>query len=128
MNMMILFDLFVLKYETSIHTMVLILDGNSEIGAPVRRNPFYKNFLRHFIRSRAVTNRLIFLRKDLFSFMRAQHVLSYHLMQVPWSIPRQLLFAKSINKHNILCNETWPFFTYSIIFHVINIFDQNSLA
>ena len=32
-------------------------------------------------RSRAVTNRKTFLRKDLFSFTSAQHVLSYHLIQ-----------------------------------------------
>ena len=28
----------------------------------------------------------IFTRKDPFSFMRAQHVMSYHLIYVPWPI------------------------------------------
>ena len=32
------------------------------------------------IGSSAVTNRIFFLRKDLFSFMRAQYVLGYHLI------------------------------------------------
>ena len=34
--------------------------------------------------SRVVVN-LIFLGKDLFYCMRAQHVLSYHLILVPWT-------------------------------------------
>ena len=40
--------------------MVLILDGNSEKGAYVRSNLCYLICLRHFIRSRVVTNRPIF--------------------------------------------------------------------
>ena len=60
--------------------MVLIIDGNSEIGTHVRNNLCYLNCLRHLLRWRAVTNRIFFLRKDLFSFMHAQHVLSYHLI------------------------------------------------
>ena len=63
--------------------MVLILDGKSEIGAHVRSNLCYLSCLRHLIRSRAVINHIFFLRKDLFSFMRAQNVLSYHLIYVP---------------------------------------------
>ena len=50
--------------------MVLILDANSEIGAHVRG----------MNRSRVVKNKIFFLRKDLFYFIRAQHVLSYHLI------------------------------------------------
>ena len=57
-------------------TMVLILDGNSEIGALC---------LRHLIRSRAVTFRIFFSRKDLFPFMHALHVLNYHIIKEPWS-------------------------------------------
>ena len=64
----------------SIWYMVLILDGNSVIDAHVRSNRFYLICLRHFISSRTVTNRFFFLRKDLLSFMRAQHVLTYHLI------------------------------------------------
>ena len=50
---------------------VLILDGNSEMYAHVRINPCYLICVMHLVRSRAT------------SFMRAQHVLSYHLIQVP---------------------------------------------
>ena len=55
--------------------MVFILDGNSEI----RNKISYSICLRHLIRSRVVTNLFFFLRKNFFSFMRAHHVLSYHL-------------------------------------------------
>ena len=41
--------------------LLLILDGNSEIGAHVRSNLDYLIFLKHLFRSRAVTN-LIFFR------------------------------------------------------------------
>ena len=57
--------------------------GNSEIGAHVRSNLCYWICLRHWIRLRAATNRVFFLTV-LFTFMRAQHGLSYHLIQVPW--------------------------------------------
>ena len=65
--------------------MVLIIDGNSEKGAHVRSNLSYLICLRHLNRPRAVTNRIFSLRKDIFSFMRAQLVLSYHLLKKPWS-------------------------------------------
>ena len=60
--------------------MVLVLDGNSEISAHVWSNLCYLTCSRHLVRSRAVTNRIFFLRKGLFSFMRAQHDLRYHLI------------------------------------------------
>ena len=41
-------------------TMVIILDGNSEIGAHVRSNFCYLTPLRHLIRSIAVTNLIFF--------------------------------------------------------------------
>ena len=41
--------------------MVLILDGNPEIGVHVRSNLCYFICLRHLLRSRAVTNRIISL-------------------------------------------------------------------
>ena len=37
--------------------------------------------LRHLIRSKAVTNRIVFSSKRLTFFMRAQHVLSFHLIK-----------------------------------------------
>ena len=53
----------------------LILDSNSEIGAHLRSNICNLTCSMHLIRSRSVTNRIFFyLRKDLFSFLRAQHV------------------------------------------------------
>ena len=55
--------------------MVLILDGNSLRGAHVRRNICYST-----CSSRAVTNRVFFTQNDPFSIMRAQHVMSYHLI------------------------------------------------
>ena len=51
----------------------------SEIGAHVGSNLCYLICLRHYIRSRAATNRICFSTKRLFSFMRAQQVLCYHL-------------------------------------------------
>ena len=41
---------------------------------------FYLTCLSHLIRTRADTNPMFFLRKELFSYMLAQHVLSYHLI------------------------------------------------
>ena len=65
--------------------MVVILDGNSEIGTHIRSNIWYLICLRLLITSRSVINRIFFLRKSLFFFMRAQHIMSYHLIQIPWS-------------------------------------------
>ena len=46
---------------------VLILDGNSEIGAHVRINNLYNLIcLRQLIRSRAVTNRIFFSKRPIF--------------------------------------------------------------
>ena len=58
---------------------VLILDGNSEVGVYVRSKLCYLICLRHLIRPIELKNPNLF-RKDLFSFMRAIHVLSYHLI------------------------------------------------
>ena len=59
--------------------MVLLLPGDLEIGAHIRRNLCYLIGLRHFIRARTVTTWILFFRKDVSSFMRAQYILSYHL-------------------------------------------------
>ena len=61
-------------------SMVPMLEGNSEISAHIRINLYYLICLRHLIRPRAVTHEIFFLQKDLFSFMREQHVLRYHLI------------------------------------------------
>ena len=57
--------------------MVLILDGNSEIGAHVICNLFHLICLRQFIRSRGVTNFILFSEKTI--FLSVLRVLSYHL-------------------------------------------------
>ena len=61
----------------NVKCMVLILDCKSEIGAHIRSNPCYLICLRQLIRSRAGENPILF-RKDQFSLMCAQNVLSYH--------------------------------------------------
>ena len=55
-----------------------ISDGNSEIGMLERSNFCYLTCSRHLLIQRAVTNRIFFLQKDLFSFMRALHVTIYY--------------------------------------------------
>ena len=62
-------------------TMVLIIDGESEFGTHVNRIICHLICLRHLMRSRAVTNLILFIRKDQFFFMRARHALSYQLIQ-----------------------------------------------
>ena len=46
--------------------MVPLLDGNSEIGEHVRSILCYLNCIRHLIRSRAVKNRVFFLKNTYF--------------------------------------------------------------
>ena len=76
---------FVAFYDSSLYwTMIFTLNGISEIGAHVKSNLRYSIFFKRLILSRAVTYRIFFLRKDLFSFICARHVLSYPLTQVPW--------------------------------------------
>ena len=79
--------------------MVLILDGNSEIGAHVGSNICYLICLRHLIRSRVVSNSIYFLEKDLISLMLAQDVLSYHVIQVPWY--RRAFSAKRMKNRRV---------------------------
>ena len=67
------------KYS-KVNLMELKIDSNQEISAYAWSNLCYLTCLRHLIGSRAGTNRTFFLRKDLILFMRAQHVLSYHLV------------------------------------------------
>ena len=63
----------------SANVKVLLLDGSH-----VRSHICYLICVRPFFRFRAGTNWIFFLRKDLFSLMLAQYILSYHLIQVPW--------------------------------------------
>ena len=49
-----------------IRTIVLILDGNSEIGVPVWSNYCYLIYLRCSVRSRSVTNRIYSPKRPIF--------------------------------------------------------------
>ena len=57
--------------------MVLVWDGNSEIGSHVRSGLCYLICSSHSFSSRAVTNMNCFFRIDLFSFIRTHHILCY---------------------------------------------------
>ena len=72
-NFMLILECDKKAFLVIIFFMVLILDSNSKIGAHVLNNLCYLICLKHLIRSRAERN-----WKNLFSFMRAQRVLSYH--------------------------------------------------
>ena len=63
---------------TRVWGMVLILDGNPELGAQVRSNLVYLICLRHSIRSRAVTNQIFFSENAYFPSSVAH--LSYHVI------------------------------------------------
>ena len=67
--------------------MVLILDGNSELGAHGRSSLYILISSRQLIRSRAVTlNSIYVTRKGLFSFMRTQHC-----TELPFNVSTMIL-------------------------------------
>ena len=74
--------MFLCRHGSTINLapMALILDGDLEIGAHVRSNLNHLICLRHLIRSREVTYRIFLHRKEVVSFLRAQHVLSYRIL------------------------------------------------
>ena len=72
-----------------VNSMVLMFDGNSELGAHVRSTNCCLICLRHLIRSRTDTI-IFFSPKDPFSFLRAQHGLIYRLIYLPWSTVKVL--------------------------------------
>ena len=59
------------------YTMVFVLDGNSDISAHGKKQSLFFFFVFFFLYVYALDRRLaqkiFFPRKDLFSFMRAQH-------------------------------------------------------
>ena len=59
--------------------MVLIIDGNSGIGAHMWSEIGNLISLRHFFLIESIRKTGSHFEKDLFSFTRAQEVLSYHL-------------------------------------------------
>ena len=67
------------KNEVKVVTMVIVWNGNSEIGAHLWNDLGNLICSRHFFRPRAVTTLIFFfLRKEQFSVILAQYVLSYH--------------------------------------------------
>ena len=65
-----------------VFVMVLILDSNSEIGAKVQSTFGYLICLRHCLDREGSQVGFCFVRKDLFSFIRAQHDLCYHIVKI----------------------------------------------
>ena len=83
LDMYLLYGKFVLVFLEYIfseymHGILILLGGNSKIGAHVWSNLCHLISLRHLIISRAVTNRIFFRRKVLFAFF-AQRVLNNQL-------------------------------------------------
>ena len=68
--------------SSSIHSMVLTIDGNSDIWALELSKIRNLICLRHMFRSAAVTNPKSIFRKGLAIFTSTQHVLSYHLISI----------------------------------------------
>ena len=62
--------------------MVLILDSSGDIGAHVWTDNGNMIYLRYFGK-RTVANLKFILEKKLLSLISAQHVLIYHLIQLP---------------------------------------------
>ena len=52
--------------EKNLYSMLLILGGNSEIGAQLRSNLCYLICLRHLIRSREVTDLIFFFSEKTY--------------------------------------------------------------
>ena len=84
--------------------MVPILDGDSEIGAHVRNNVCYLTCSGQSIISRAIIIGIFVLRKLLLSIMRAQLILSYHLLLVPRTVSNTLisLISTMVTSHFLL--------------------------
>ena len=57
-------------------TTSILIHGNSLKGAHAQRNLCYSTWSRHFITSRTFINRTFVSEKTLFSFMRAQHLIT----------------------------------------------------
>ena len=62
--------------------------------------------LRRLFRSTAVTNLTFILGKYLYSFTRAQRVLRYYLIQVPWYEAARQLNSVIILNYNLFCPST----------------------
>ena len=92
--------------------MILILNGNLEIG--VHLFLCYLICFGHFIKSSTVTIRILFLWKDLSSFMRVQHVLNYHLINKFHALKILTLPWISVKSWWSYLNRKWY---YSFAFH-----------
>ena len=69
--------------ENIIRSMLIILDGNSEKKCARKDQSVSVDLFKAYLsRSSSVTNRIFFFsrRKEIFSFMRAQYVMSHYLI------------------------------------------------
>ena len=67
-----------LPLSIQITIMLLILDNNSEMGAHIRSNICHLICLRHFFRSRAVTNSIFFRQIHCFFCMQVEKIRLYN--------------------------------------------------
>ena len=70
------FEVLFMKNINKLCPMVLISGGYSEKSAQVRNSLCYLTCSRCFIKSRGVTNKVFSIQKDLFSCIRAQHIIT----------------------------------------------------
>ena len=98
--------------------MVLILDGDSDIGAQVRCILSYLICLRHLIKS---SHKSFFFRKDQFSVMHAQLVLSYHhkYLGLNMGLHKKLYKYIMVQRHKCAGKEQ----KRSLLFDLFNAFD-----
>ena len=96
--------------------MVLILDGDPEIGAHWRSNSV---IFKGFEKLESSHKSDLFPQKYLFSLMRTHHILSYHLTYVSW--PRHYLMLGNKAKGHVLQTDgrTGKFTQRPSIFHIL---------
>ena len=65
------------RYRKQVQGSVAILEGNSELGAHERKNICYLISLRHLIKTRAVTNRIVFIPEKKYFSLRCVCDINY---------------------------------------------------
>ena len=87
--------------------MVLILDGNSEIGSNDTSDLSYPICLGHLFRSRSVRNLKFFFSKRPVFFHTCATCLSYHLIKAPWHNLSVPTWARRVSSQNLQTNLSW---------------------